>query len=80
MVEIWGSLPPLSSTQSGDHAAVPVVGLIKDFYPGQLIINHEEVEEVFCVKFSKLSDPSVYGYTQFRVQVINILVIAVNSK
>lgn len=68
-VDVWGTLPSLSSSHRGDHAAVPVIGLIQDFHPEQLNINHDEVEEVFCVKFSKLSDPAVYGYTQFRVEV-----------
>ncbi|XP_023331851.1 nucleoside diphosphate-linked moiety X motif 8-like [Eurytemora carolleeae] len=67
-VDVWGTLPSLSSTHRGDHATVPVIGIIHDFHPEQLNINHDEVEEVFCVKFSKLSDPAVYGYTQFRLE------------
>ena len=68
-VDVWTTLPPLSTTHAGDSAAVPVIGFIRDYSPGLLKVSELEVEEVFCVRFSELADPAVHGYTQFRMEV-----------
>jgi len=67
-VDVWCSFPALSSRQKGDYGATPVLGYINDFDFEMLKLSKSEVEQVFCVKFSQLADPSCYGYTQFRVQ------------
>ena len=36
---------------------------------GTIFFIKDEVESVFCVKFSELADPVVQGHTQFRVEV-----------
>ena len=68
-VEVWCSFPPLSSRNQGDYGATPVLGFVPDFDPSNLKLSSSEVEQVFCVKFSELTDPSCFGHTQFRVEV-----------
>ena len=66
-VDIWGTMPALSSNQRGDYSATPVVGFIRNYSSLQLRLSEDEVSSVFCVPISSLCSPSNHGYTQFRV-------------
>ena len=53
---------------AGTTGITPVVGQILDFKSvHDLKLNKSEVSEAFVVPISTLSDPAVYGHTQFRV-------------
>ena len=65
-LDIWGYMPPVPTRINGGEGLVtPVVALVRQELE-ELIINEGEVQEVFTVKLSRLSDPKLHGYTQFR--------------
>ena len=65
-VEVWGEMPALSSSRTGEYTATPVVGHVGDYSSLQLTPSSGEVSSVFTVPLSTLADPGNHGYTQFR--------------
>jgi len=65
-VDVWCEMPALSSSQSGDYSATPVVGLVSNFSSLRLSPEPGEVSSVFTVPLSTLTQPTNHGYTQFR--------------
>jgi len=65
-VDIWGQMMPVPTrTNTGVGLVTPVVVTVRQELE-ELTINQEEVQEVFTVKLSRLSDYQCHGYTQFR--------------
>ena len=46
-IEIWTSLPPMSSKDVDGTAVTPVVGIVKEFDLSKLVLNPDEVCDVF---------------------------------
>jgi len=65
-IEIWTSLPPMSSKDVDGTAVTPVVGVVKDFDLSKLVLNPDEVCDVFVKGVYDLHHPKIAGYTQFR--------------
>ena len=65
-VEVWAEMPSLSSSQSGEYSATPVVGHVSNFSSLRLSPSSAEVSSVFSVPLTTLTQPRNHGYTQFR--------------
>ena len=66
-VEIWTCLPALASRDEDGTAVTPVVGKVKNFDVSKLVLNTNEVCDVFVKDVYELHHPKVAGYTQFRM-------------
>ena len=65
-IEIWTCLPALASKDEDGTAVTPVIGKVKNFDKSKLVLNTNEVCDVFVKDVYDLHHPKVAGYTQFR--------------
>ena len=65
-IEIWTSLPSMASKDIDGTAVTPVVGIVRNFDLSKLVLNPDEVCDVFVKDVYDLHRPNVAGYTQFR--------------
>ncbi|XP_059139523.1 mitochondrial coenzyme A diphosphatase NUDT8-like [Physella acuta] len=63
--DIWGQMKSLPGS-GGNKVVYPILACTGEVDPSQMPINHDEVEEAFCVSIRHLCDHQHIGQTFFR--------------
>ncbi|KAJ2940430.1 hypothetical protein O0L34_g112 [Tuta absoluta] len=64
-VDIWGQMPMVQG-RNLDMLITPVVGVINNFDFNKLVPNDQEVEEIFTVPLSALSNPENHAHLEYK--------------